>query len=36
MMRKTILVGLMLVIFAAACSASTGENGSVLVYAAPT
>ena len=36
MMRKTILVGLMLVIFAVACSTSTEENGSVLVYSAPT
>jgi hypothetical protein len=35
-MKKIIAVGLVLIIFTAACSAATGENGNVTVYAAPT
>ena len=35
-MKRIILAGLMLVLLAAACTAAKGENGSVLVYSAPT
>lgn len=35
-MNKIILAGLTLVLFAIACSPTVGENGSVIVYSAPT
>ncbi len=34
-MKKLLVVGLVIVIFAAACSKTTGENGIVQIYAAP-
>jgi len=35
-MKKTIIIGILVMLLAAACTAASGKNGEVLVYSAPT